>query len=142
MDYVRLVSKNGAACSANVCGNRKLHQAVLTAARQYSKDPASAEAVRQFEKQFRDAFRPQPERRITSAQPKAQPSNLSKLLANIRIVSMQEFAARTRRYVEENAWTFFASLSVVFFLGSLQAAWRRRRPGDPPTVLIIDGPEN
>ncbi|MBS1825017.1 MAG: cobaltochelatase subunit CobN [Acidobacteria bacterium] len=138
MEYVRLVSKNGAACSANVCGNRRLQQAVLTSAREYAKDPASAKAVRQFEKQFREAFRPQPERQITTSQPKPNQSNLSNLLANIRIVTMQEFAARTRRYVEENAWTLIASLSLTLLCGSLQAAWRRRRPADPPTVLVID----
>jgi cobaltochelatase CobN len=136
-EYVRLVSQNGVACSANVCGNRKLQQAVLSAAKELSNDKASLEQVAQFEKEFREAFRPQPAAKTSSVKPKqGRPASLADLL-KIRLVSMEEFAARTRRYVEENAWIvgFAALVSMAF--GSVIALWMRKRPGLPPVVLEI-----
>lgn len=136
MEYVRLVSKNGVACSANVCGNRRLQQAVLRAAKETAQDPAGRSDVKEFEKQFREAFRPQSSLQTSQSKPTA---NLNRSLADrlkVRVVSMEEFARRTRRYVEEHAWILLFAFASSLFLGFLSAMWRRLRPAAPPIVLM------
>ncbi len=58
-EYVRLVSVNGVACSANVCGNGKLTASVIAQARAMSADRLSPEDLEEFERQFKEATRPQ-----------------------------------------------------------------------------------
>lgn len=138
MEYVRLVSKNGVACSANVCGNRKLQQAVLREAKNLAQDPSALSDVKEFDRQFREAFRPQPTPQSSGIKPVPsikQSKSLTDLL-KVRVVSMEEFARRTRRYVEKHAWTLFGAFSGSLFLGFLSAMWRRLRPTPPPIVLV------
>lgn len=138
MEYVRLVSKNGVACSANVCGNRKLQQAVLREAKNLAQDSSALSDVKEFDRQFREAFRPQPSPQTSGTKPVPrikQSKSLTDIL-KVRVMSMEEFAHRTRRYVEEHAWTLLGAFSGSLFLGFLSAMWRRLRPTPAPIVLV------
>lgn len=137
-EYVSLVSKNGVACSANVCGNRKLQQAVLRAAKEMAGDPAALSDIKEFDRQFREAYRQQPASQTSQTKPRPtvkQSKSLADMLT-VRIVSMEEFAHRTRRYVEEHAWILLTVFAGSLFLGFLSAMWRRLRPTPPPIVLV------
>ena len=98
----------------------------------------SPEQVTAFEQPFREAFRTQPTVESSSgAKPKkGRRASMADLL-NIRTVSMEEFVARTRRYVERNGWVLLLAGLLSMALGSIRALWMRKRPGFPPTVLSI-----
>jgi cobaltochelatase CobN len=134
-EYVRLVSKHGVACSANVCGNRKLQLSVLDAARQISPEKLAKAATAAFEKEFREAMQQQPSKNSLSRAKPGAPS-LPDLFDKVRIVSMTEFAERTRRYIEENIWLLGAIWLASLALGGVFARLRRHR-ADWVTVALL-----
>jgi cobaltochelatase CobN len=128
-EYVRLVSQNGVACSANVCGNRKLTAAVAAEARVLAKDQISAQQVDEFERQFREAA---PQKRIshTGVQPNHRLSRRNAFGdMRIRVMTMDEFLARSRHYVEEHIWLLVGVWMSSVGLGAAMALAKRRRAG-------------
>lgn len=140
LEYVRLVSRNGVACSANVCGNRKLQQSVLAAAKQMANDPASANAVREFERQFREALRPQPKPQMTTSHQSLKRAKRTTLadLFNLPTFRLEDITGRTQRFVAEHLLEVVMAILASALLGVASALWRRFRPSSPPTVLAIE----
>jgi cobaltochelatase CobN len=128
-EYVRLVSLNGVACSANVCGDRKLPAVVAAEARALAKDQISSQQIEQFERQFREAA-PQKQISRTVLEPK---HGLSRRNAfgemTIRVMTMDEFLARSRHYVEEHIWMLLGIWISSVGLGAVVALAKRRRAG-------------
>jgi cobaltochelatase CobN len=124
--YVKSVSALGVACSANVCGNRKLRTAVIAEARALSNSQLSAEDVAKFEKRFRDAARPplvsQNPPRFNKLSSRRNPFTGLK----IKTITMEEFLQRSRRYAEENLWLLVWVWMASAGLGGAFAVFRRR----------------
>lgn len=141
-EFVRLVSQVGVACSANVCGNRKLQAAALSEARRMPPSELAPQQLAEFRKQFQQALRPTP------AAPSApKPALTSKHTARpdlwrglrVKIIDMKEFAARARRVVTDNPLILLYTSLGLLGSGLLLALYRRRpnqwaelKLGNPP----------
>lgn len=132
-EYVRLVAQHGVACSANVCGNRQLQQAVLRIARQLSGKTLWAAEVAKFEKEFEETSRPlRPSLRLR------EPSrNEVSRHWKVNLVKVANFASSARKVVGENIWLVLALWLVAAGLGGIQAAVRRRMRTHPPIELQL-----
>jgi len=135
-EYVRLVSLNGVACSANVCGNRKLTASVIAQARAMSADRLSPEDVEKFARQFKEAARPQQVSQIVP--------HLNRRLSRrnpfsgmkVKTMTVEEFLHRTRRYVEDNLWLLAGVWMASIGLGGAFAFFRRARGGAVVEALM------
>ncbi len=122
-EYVQLVSQNGPACSANVCGNARLQKQVMSLAKNLDPDAAA-----KFQQEFTNAAnaRPVPRRTPTPAAP-PEPADPYRGL-KISMVKLKHLATETQRLIGNNpraAAAVGASLLLVSFL----IAWtKRRRP--------------
>lgn len=133
-EYVRLVSTNGVACSANVCGNQRLQLSVATQARQMSAGRADGglrpEDVSQFERRFEDAARPpqrEPQHWQSNSPPSRRPSEKRETSWNVYLTQGKSFKLRAKEVITENPLVVGG---LVFFLlgtGVLVAADKRRR---------------
>jgi len=129
-EYVRLVARHGAACSANVCGNRKLQAMALSLARNLSANEIPLTQFEQFRRQLAQSLRPLPSRSTplapsTAGRKKAQLSLWRGMKVNI--VSLADFAQRGRRAVIGNPKAVLFVLTLLL-LGSLLVAAGKRRP--------------
>jgi cobaltochelatase CobN len=122
-EYVRLVSRFGVACSANVCGNTRLQSAVFAEA---SESGLAANDLDRFRTEFRDAAR---SRRATTPQedaPKASPR--VDLLSQLKIdfIAVAEFGAAAKRVALENPLLLAGLALSVLALGGIVALGKRR----------------
>lgn len=138
-EFVRLVSQGGVACSANVCGNRKLQAATLAEARLISSQDLPPAQLAEFRKQFQQALRPTP-----TLSSKARPLSAGKQTTRadlwrglrVRMVSMAEFAKRARRVVTDNP-ILLLWISLGVFGAGLLVTLSKQRP-EPWAQLEIE----
>jgi cobaltochelatase CobN len=122
-EYVQLVSQNGPACSANVCGNARLQKQVMSLAKNLAPDAAA-----KFEQEFANAAnaRPVPRKPATPAAP-PEPADPYRGL-KISMVKLKNFAAETQRIIGNNPRQS-AGVGLALLLCSTVIAWtKRRRP--------------
>ncbi len=127
-EYVRLVSQTGVACSANTCGNRRLQQHVMAAAREMSGRQLSESDVAKFQRRFQEALRND---RLFSrgAQPRVETSASRPSLASdlkVRWVKIGNFVESARQVVRDNPLPFFGLFGCSIFFGALVAFGKRR----------------
>ncbi len=133
-DYVRLISKSGVACSANVCGNKKLIAHVIAEAKLLGNDQMSQRERTRVEQRFSEATQPQYVSKIS----KPSPSTASKIEHSdadpfrgwkVRIVKLRNYTESTgRRIVSHLEWTWSLWLTSGVFGGVIAYLRRSRRP--------------
>jgi cobaltochelatase CobN len=136
-EYVRLVTQTGVACTANVCGNRRLKEAVLGHARSMAGAALSPDEVARFEKRFRDAANAAPPAPSIQSHSGSAPSIADPYRGmKVSYVKIRQIAEETRRFVEENARLLAGLFAALLASGALLAAvLRRRRPRWPSLAL-------
>jgi cobaltochelatase CobN len=126
-DYVRLVSQNGVACSANVCGNRRLQAHVMMAARRMGDRQLSKQELAEFQKRFERALKndqtPTPASRtqLSITQKRRSWDDLK-----VRWVKIGDFTESARRVVRDNPILFAGIFGCSIALGGLVAFGKRR----------------
>jgi cobaltochelatase CobN len=126
-EYVRLVSKSGVGCSANVCGNKRLQQVVLREARELTRVGLSSEEVAQFERQFREAGRPQPLPALSQAPARQQQKADPYRGMRVSLVKIRDLADATRRVIAENPRLIAGLIVALASASGLAAMLLRRR---------------
>jgi cobaltochelatase CobN len=132
-EYSDLVSKNGVSCSANVCGNRKLVQAVAEAL-------SSADSAK-FREAFAKAWEQSPavvdmsqtggpasSRKVGNrgSRRKADRTSEERSLS-VPVLRLVDFARAAKRAIDENPFWFAGTFMSVIGLGCLVAVAKRRR---------------
>ncbi|MBL8210453.1 MAG: cobaltochelatase subunit CobN [Bryobacterales bacterium] len=138
-EFVSSVSQSGTACSANVCGNRRLRAYAMEQAQTLNDSDLSEADRRRFEQQYRDTTQaphaqPQPKPHLTTAKPKPQPRNkLASIFDKVRLLTPEEWArvARVRPFGIPPFW-LFAPLP----LGALYGWYRRRTQGRTEAAML------
>lgn len=143
-EYVRSVNKSGAACSANICGNKRVQEYVASVAplvsglgnlelRQFGKTLATAtrwnvsefaNAPKEFKEGVKEAAKPQPSAQppqLRPAPPPPAPPVVSGNVMKEKIIKLGQQAART---VLPFAWSWIAALAAVVMAGYW---WEGRR---------------
>lgn len=139
-EFVLSVSQSGTACSANVCGNRRLRAFAREQARKLDEAGLSAADRERFEQQYRETTQavhaqPAPKPSLTMVKPKAQRrSALTPLFDRVRIITPKEWAhmTRLRPFGIPPLW-LFASIPLGAFYG-----WYRRRTQGRVQAAILD----
>jgi cobaltochelatase CobN len=126
-EYVTLVSRFGVACSANVCGNRRLQTAVFAEAQKMSRMEFGPGDLNRFRRSFQEAARS----RRTSVRAPETPTPAAPrldLLSQLKVsfVDIANFGSATKRVVVENPLAFAALGLTLVGLGVLVALGKRR----------------
>jgi len=134
-EYVQLVSANGVACSANVCGNLRLQASVAQQARQMMAQGQGGELhphdVQQFQKRFQQATQSTPStpRRWQSTaepNPHTPPRDKTERVWNFDAMQVKTFTARARQVISENP-LIVGGLGFSLVFGGLVTALQKRR---------------
>jgi hypothetical protein len=128
-EYVRLVARFGVACSANICGNVRLQNAVNNA-RNALLGQVSERDLNQFRQLFQDAARrPAPsDAPLPNSVPASAASRFE--IFEVPLARIAELGSRARDILFQNL-RFLAALSaVVFALAGIVAWGKRRRQAD------------
>jgi cobaltochelatase CobN len=122
-EYVRLVSKSGVGCSANVCGNKRLQLSVLSEARKMGVQEAG-----EFERQFREAAA-KPSPTVSQAAPKPAGAAARDPYRGMKVslVKIRDLADSTRRLIAENPWMLAGVLTALAAASGVAAIYLRRR---------------
>jgi cobaltochelatase CobN len=122
-EYVRLVSKSGVGCSANVCGNKRLQLSVLSEARKMGVQEAA-----EFERQFREAAA-KPSPTVSQAAPKPAGAAARDPYRGMKVslVKIRDLADSTRRLIAENPWMLAGVLAALAAASGVAAIYLRRR---------------
>jgi cobaltochelatase CobN len=127
-DYVESVSRTGVACSANICGNRRLQTHVMSVARRMGAGRLSEAELARFQKRFEAALK---EERLFSRQPQPHVASGRKTRQDfpdmkVRWVKIANFAESARQVVRENPLLFAGLFGCSLFLGALVAMAKRK----------------
>ena len=134
-EYVRLVSKSGVGCSANVCGNRRLQLAVLSEARKMGVQEAA-----EFERQFREAAaKPSPMVSQSTPKPAGAAARDPYRGMKVSLVKIRDLADSTRRLITENPWMLAGVVAGLFGTGGLAAVYLRRRRQEWAALELAGG---
>lgn len=133
-EYVRLVSQNGVACSANVCGNRKLQLSVAQEAQRMVESAGdrvlSSEDLAQFTRRFDEAAKPasrdvQRWREQSQNPPETLPEKQQDWRVNL--VRVKNFTVHARKVISENPLVAGGVAFGLVLFGLLVALQKRRR---------------
>jgi cobaltochelatase CobN len=128
-EFTRLVSSAGPACSANVCGNRKLREWVLERTREAGPREISRADLQRMRQQFRRAADPRPSPPANPVQA-AAPAKLDPYrnfsLFKVRWVKIANFTSAARKVVAENPWWFALAGAAILAMAGLVALAKRK----------------
>jgi cobaltochelatase CobN len=126
-EYVRLVSKFGVACSANVCGNPRLQSVVFAEAQKMSNAEVAPADLQRFQKLFREAAAPN---RPLINPPDAARRNARRTDVltprNIRFVDLVNFKSAKRAVTDNPLLVLGLSLGILTL--AVFVACGKRRP--------------
>jgi len=126
-EYVKLVARGGVTCSANVCGNRRLRDAVLQeAGRMLAERSLAPNEMADFLKSFEQAVRSGPVRKVYTLSAVKSGPRKPKPTWSLRFVRIADFVGAAGRKVRDNPLAFAIFGGGSGLLGIVIALMRRR----------------
>ena len=131
-EFVQNVIAHGVACSANICGNRKLEQQVAVDAKTLPTQQLNAKEVRKFDQIYKKATSaPKPSPAVPASQPKVLKSDRPNYLSGYKVtyVRAMEMARSYQQLAKEHMTTLIlfwsASILAGIGLGFARRRWIR-----------------
>lgn len=128
-EFVENVTVHGVACSANICGNRKLEQQVASDAKALPQQQLSAQEVKQFDRIYKQATtKPKPSPAVPLSQPKVAKTNPPNYLNGYKVtyVRISDLARSYRQLAQEHLWALLTFWCVSIMAG-IGLGFARRR---------------
>lgn len=128
-EFVENVRIHGVACSANICGNRKLVQQVSSDAEAMPQQQLSTKEVKEFDRIYkRVTSRPKPSPAVPAAQPKVTRTKLPNYLNGYKVtyVKVMDLARSYRQFALDHLWTLVI-LWCLSILAGVGLGFARRR---------------